>query len=186
MSREPWRNRTRIFLGVIAGVVLSVLCGREMSAIGAAADSDVALLNSSTGELGAARELADQFYWLSVSVAGIVGMLSVLLWDRCAWDYRSRDLVAYLVLAMASILDAGTTVDFMQRDGVGTELHPGIKLMAFRYGPIYGVVLGKLAQFAGVFYVSRMLRGRWRSALLVITTILFAGGAGWNRFVAQL
>jgi hypothetical protein len=71
------------------------------------------------------------------------------------WKRPASWLLGLLVLA--TLADLATTMQFMQRQQIDLELHPGLKLLSYALGRTVGPVLGKLLQGAGIVAISGLL-----------------------------
>jgi hypothetical protein len=72
-----------------------------------------------------------------------------------AWKRPASWLLGILVLA--TLADLATTMQFMHRQQIDLELHPGLKLLSYALGRTTGPVLGKLLQGAGIVAIAGLL-----------------------------
>ena len=99
---------------------------------------------------------------------------------RANWPgYMSAYSVFLVLVVLAAMADAFSTVFFMLIRGPQEEAHPVIRWIALVLGPVLGPLVGKLAQIVALIAVTVYLR-RWAVYLFISATILYAWAAWYN------
>ena len=94
-------------------------------------------------------------------------------WDGYVCEYR----VFLLLLLLASLADAASTIHFMMQRGAGAELHPTVRSVSYLFGPVLGPIFGKAAQVVVVVVLTVYFR---RRAIFIPVIILYAWAAWYN------
>lgn len=97
---------------------------------------------------------------------------------RANWPGYVQEFWILLVLVLlASVADAGSTIYFMQYAGPDAEWHPTVRLVSYLFGPFFGPILGKTFQIIVLVVVTVFLR---RHAIFIfIPAIILYGWAAW-------
>ena len=72
------------------------------------------------------------------------------------------------LLILTALMDAVSTMVFMQRLGPHVEMNVVVRILGYTYGPIAGPLLGKLYQIFGVWVISLMVPRLTRFVCIVI------------------
>jgi len=91
----------------------------------------------------------------------------------------SEHPIAVSLFAIACTLDCASTLLFCHFQSLLDELHPAIRLMAYAYGLIVGIFLGKLIQ-AGLVLVVALSVPRIAVSLIWTTAVGYFLAACWN------
>ena len=114
---------------------------------------------------------------LSTVKAGPVDAVGILR-RRFAELLRGQQILCG-AFAGACLGDFLSTWWYFHEYGLEDELHPGIKLVTYAWGPSAGCVVAKLIQ-AGLVLLVCALLPRISRVALVTTTIAYCGAAAWN------
>lgn len=99
---------------------------------------------------------------------------------RANWPgYVSAYSILLVLVVLAAVADALSTVFFMLIRGPEEEAHPLIRWMAVTLGPVLGPLLGKFVQIVALVAVTVYLR-RWAVFLFICATVLYAWAACYN------
>ncbi len=102
---------------------------------------------------------------------------------RGFWKSYWLLLILYFLALLA---DGISTMEFMLRDGVETELHPAVSLAAKLLGPVLGPIAGVIGKFvAGLIVAVYWRRIAWIILLVVITLSTWAAWYnlwGWQYY----
>lgn len=105
---------------------------------------------------------------------------------RNNWEGYLREYRVFLILIfLAALADAASTMYFMLRAGANAEGHPAIRLVSAIFGPILGPILGKLCQLAVVIVLTVYLR-RWAAYIFVAVIVLYTWAAWYNVWGCEL
>lgn len=102
------------------------------------------------------------------------------IWTRLRgnWDGYIREYRVFLILLLlASVADAASTVHFMMQRGAGAELHPAVRSVSYLFGPVLGPILGKAVQVVVVVVLTVYFRRR--AIFIFVPVILLYAWAAW-------
>ncbi|MEN6428033.1 MAG: hypothetical protein ABFE13_21990 [Phycisphaerales bacterium] len=102
------------------------------------------------------------------------------IWTRLRdnWDGYVREYHILLVLLLlASLADAASTIHFMIQRGAGAELHPTVRSVSYLFGPVLGPILGKAVQVVVVVVLTVYFRRR--AIFIFIPVIILYAWAAW-------
>lgn len=127
-----------------------------------------------------ASQTAREAIWparLVVVVLTWVGFIAVT-YGKYAYATRFRWLAG--VVALCAIADGITTSRVFCVHGIQDEVHPAVRLCAYSYGRIAGVILAKSVQCAGVVAIGMILPRRINVAVLIAAALLYLWAAYTN------
>jgi hypothetical protein len=137
-----------------------------------------------------AVEAAQRWTWpagLVLSLSSIAFLSTVnagpletigFLRQRLAQLFRGRRILC-ATFAGACLADFLSTWWYFHEYGLEDELHPGIKLVTYAWGPSAGCLVAKLIQ-AGLVFLVCVLFPRIAWIVLLATTIAYCCAAVWN------
>ncbi|MHC4927919.1 MAG: hypothetical protein ACYTER_11480 [Planctomycetota bacterium] len=101
--------------------------------------------------------------------------------------FRKAYWLFLILYFLALLADGISTIEFMLRDGVeGTELHPGVSLVAKVLGPVAGPIVSVIGKFlAGIVVAVYWRRIAWIILLVVIAASTWAAWynlRGWQYY----
>lgn len=99
------------------------------------------------------------------------------LWQSWWW--------LFLIFFITLIMDAISTIHFMQMTGPGAELHPVVRLVSSWFGPVTGPVLTVFAKTVAMMLVLFYLR-RFTPLILVIASVFYLFAFFYNLYAADL
>ena len=106
------------------------------------------------------------------------------------WFARLREAVYpyrtyFLAFVCALMVDTISTIHFMCATGPEDELHPIVRLAAFKWGPITGPIVAAMYKLIAALIIMRLCRPLIRPALMISTIVyLFAGV--YNYFAVEM
>ena len=133
----------------------------------------------------ARRWIRPALVFLTIASMAVISTASVGPWDavlrlrrRLGELFRARRVLCSL-FSVACVADFLSTLWYFHEYGLHDELHPGIKLVTYAWGPSVGCLAAKSIQAALVLLVC-VLFPRFARVVLIAVTLAYVGAAIWN------
>lgn len=84
-------------------------------------------------------------------------------------EYFKDSYWCLIVLGAAAVFDGITTSLAINHYGVSGEVHLAIRVVCYVFGPVLGVIIGKLCQIAAFILITKIFKN-WLKLLCILAT----------------